>query len=263
MEASYGPTLAEFMHGPKAEGMWIADRREPTRRASWTSASSAIHMWTLPLFSGIPTACQIPTRVLGTSTGRWTSSSSLAGLPSRRSDELETIDDEVLDACVRIIAKQREKGNPNIVVVHGAGSFGHFSAKKYGVADGGILEGTGAAASERLRKGVAETRASVGKLNSIVTSRLVAAGVPAVSLPTFGHWFTYDRGRQRAVRESAPGLRAVTCSIDSGFVPVLHGDVSLDKEQDCAVLSGDTSSANSASSSAQARGVHHRRAGCV
>ena len=48
--------------------------------------------------------------------------------------------------------------------------FGHFSAKKYGVTDGGILEGTGAAASERLRKGVAETRASVGKLNSIVTS---------------------------------------------------------------------------------------------
>ena len=107
----------------------------------------------------------------------------LGGAAITKKDELETIDDEVLDACVSIIAKQREKGNPNIVVVHGAGSFGHFSAKKYGVADGGILEGTGAAASERLRKGVAETRASVGKLNSIVTSRLVAAGVPAVSLP--------------------------------------------------------------------------------
>lgn len=164
----------------------------------------------------------------------------LGGAAITKKDELETIDDEVLDACVRIIAKQREKGNPNIIVVHGAGSFGHFSAKKYGVADGGILEGTGAAASERLRKGVAETRASVGKLNSIVTSRLVAAGVPAVSLPTFGHWFTYDRGTQRAARESAPGLRAVTYSIDSGFVPVLHGDVSLDMEQDCAILSGDT-----------------------
>ena len=206
----------------------------------WTSASSAIHeldpsslLWNTHSMSDSDEGPRHFHRKVDVII-------KLGGAAITKKDELETIDDEVLDACVSIIAKQREKGNPNIVVVHGAGSFGHFSAKKYGVADGGILEGTGAAASERLRKGVAETRASVGKLNSIVTSRLVAAGVPAVSLPTFGHWFTYDRGRQRAVRESAPGLRAVTCSIDSGFVPVLHGDVSLDMEQDCAILSGDT-----------------------
>ncbi|OWM89509.1 hypothetical protein CDL15_Pgr024257 [Punica granatum] len=83
----------------------------------------------------------------------------------------------------------------NFIVVHGAGSFGHFQASKSGVHKGGL---------ERplVKAGFVATRISVTKLNLEIVRALARAN-----------------------------LSTVTKALDSGFVPVLHGDAVLDEAQ--------------------------------
>jgi isopentenyl phosphate kinase len=69
------------------------------------------------------------------------------------------------------------------VVVHGAGSFGHFEASQYGITK------PHSTPQHTLLEGFAKTRASVTRLNHLVVSALVAAGVPAVGLSPFGSCF--------------------------------------------------------------------------
>jgi isopentenyl phosphate kinase len=102
-------------------------------------------------------------------------------------------------------------GRASLLLLHGAGSFGHFQAKEHGVSrgiaaaesgaegsgggggggDGGSGD-TGAAAGEtaweakaKLNMGVALTRASVRKLNEAVVDALIDQGVPAVGVSPF------------------------------------------------------------------------------
>ncbi len=108
-----------------------------------------------------------------------------------------------------------------------AGSFGHHTASQTGVAHGGI------ATSPTVRRGFADTRASVTRLNQLVVSALLAAGVPAVGLSPCGAWST----RGRAV--ASDGCASVAGLLAAGLVPVLHGDAVLDAELGCTILSGD------------------------
>jgi isopentenyl phosphate kinase len=128
------------------------------------------------------------------------------------------------------------------VVVHGAGSFGHFTAKEFG------LKGQASEPSSedqrpdmehrRRTQGLAETRLSVQKLNHLVVSTFLHHGINAVGIsPCFG----------------VPGLEAhltlqpdpiaslekvVRRTVESGLVPVLHGDACL-YGNDVGILSGD------------------------
>ena len=169
----------------------------------------------------------------------------LGGAAITEKDSLETMGargQAVLAAAARSIA-ETVRTQRNVVVVHGAGSFGHFQAKEHGVAGGGVLEGIACEdgdATARLRAGVAKTRNSVQKLNAAVVSALIHAGVHAVGLSPFASWFTRGAGKHIAMPLTEPGFRSVTFCLDNGLVPVLHGDVAFDMEQDCAILSGDT-----------------------
>ena len=54
-----------------------------------------------------------------------------------------------------------------MIVVHGAGSFGHPQAKEYGVANGGDVDG-----NARLKEGIEKTKTSVRKLCKLVCDEL-------------------------------------------------------------------------------------------
>lgn len=56
----------------------------------------------------------------------------------------------------------------------------------------------------------------------------------AISLQPFGTWQTTNKNVVKA------GIDAVKNVLDAGYVPVLHGDCTLDLEQHCCILSGDT-----------------------
>lgn len=105
--------------------------------------------------------------------------------------------------------------------MHGAGSFGHFEASQYGITKPDTPQHT-------LLEGFARTRRSVTRLNHLVVSALIDAGIPAVGLSPFGSCFSIQ-GQLQLTEQHSPGWQqgyvdAVQATLCSGLVPVLHGD---------------------------------------
>lgn len=140
--------------------------------------------------------------------------------------KLETLKEVSLETSCAQIKEVLDRGG-SVVVVHGAGSFGHFQAKQYGLSKGGR--------AADWREGLACTRRSVLRLNGLVCDSLISHGVPCGALPPFA-LVQYKDG----VDISIPSLtEAIASLLDSGLVPVTHGDVVLDSSRRCAVMSGD------------------------
>ncbi|KAH7858500.1 hypothetical protein Vadar_024562 [Vaccinium darrowii] len=115
----------------------------------------------------------------------------------------------------------------HFIVVHGGGSFAHFQASKSGVHKGGLNQ-------PLVKAGFVATRISVMSLNQDIVRSLAREGVPSVGMAPFAcGWVTCEKNIASA------NVSMVAKAIDSGFVPVLHGDAVLDAAQDCTVLSGD------------------------
>ncbi|KAK4485654.1 hypothetical protein RD792_008297 [Penstemon davidsonii] len=141
---------------------------------------------------------------------------------SRRPGSLEiptVIDDDV--------NPQSELDSKKFIVVHGAGSFGHFQASKSGVHKGGLSK-------PLVKSGFVATRISVTSLNLEIVRALAKEGIPSIGMSPFScGWSTCEKNL--AVADASTIVKA----IDSGFVPVLHGDAVLDSSQGCTILSGD------------------------
>ncbi|XP_022090268.1 uncharacterized protein LOC110979072 isoform X2 [Acanthaster planci] len=99
------------------------------------------------------------------------------------------------------------------IVVHGAGSFGHFQAKEYGVAQG-YHGNQDHVRSDRVKMGFCKTRVSVTK--------------------PCGSWVTDDGSVVQSDIDSIKDL------LLEGYQPVMHGDCVLDRCKGCTILSGDT-----------------------
>ncbi|XP_028590449.2 uncharacterized protein LOC114599410 isoform X1 [Podarcis muralis] len=154
----------------------------------------------------------------------------LGGSALTHKSQLETLRAESLRGAAALVHKLREAGQRRCIIVHGAGSFGHFQAKEHCLASG---TSAGSADDDNLRCGLCLTRLSVTKLNHLVTEELVSHGIPAVGISPFGTWKTSCKNVIQA------GFDTVKDVLDSGYVPVLHGDCALDSEQHCCILSGD------------------------
>ncbi|XP_052184975.1 isopentenyl phosphate kinase isoform X2 [Diospyros lotus] len=115
----------------------------------------------------------------------------------------------------------------HFIVVHGAGSFGHFQASKSGVHKGGVSQ-------PLVKAGFVATRISVTSLNLEIVRALAREGVPSIGMSPFAcGWLMCKNNIASA------DLSMVGKAIESGFVPVLHGDAVLDESQGCTILSGD------------------------
>ncbi|WVZ11402.1 hypothetical protein V8G54_015932 [Vigna mungo] len=105
------------------------------------------------------------------------------------------------------------------IVVHGAGSFGHFQASKSGVHKGPLNK-------PLVKGGFVATRISVTTLNLEIVRALAREGIPSIAISPFScGWLTSER------HISSADLSSVAKAIDSGFTPVLHGDAVLDEIQ--------------------------------
>lgn len=168
---------------------------------------------------------------------------------THKDSAVESLDEPALRSVAETIAtaieelRDAEGRAPKVIVVHGAGSFGHQHAKAYGVARGGAGALNERAPEDdvnrRLRLGFAKTRNAVCRLNSLVVSALVDAGVNAVGVSPFGAWSTRDGGQSLNVETSPNAMAVAIKTIDAGLVPVLHGDAVFDVDTDVAILSGD------------------------
>ena len=99
--------------------------------------------------------------------------------------KLETLNAATLDATAAHVAAAHASG-VNLAVLHGAGSFGHFQAKKYLISKGN--------AHPEWAFGFADTRRAVTTLNHEVVTRLVGAKVPAVGVSPFPSCWTSRKG---------------------------------------------------------------------
>lgn len=133
--------------------------------------------------------------------------------------------DSVIKRLAREVEEVLNKGY-KLIIVHGAGSFGHTLAKKYELHKG--------MRTEEQKLGYSQTLANMLELNGIIVRELIKNGVRAVGLPP--HAFTMQSGGEF----QGFGLVLVKDYLKQGFTPVLFGDGVLDKEWGCSILSGDT-----------------------
>jgi len=128
------------------------------------------------------------------------------------------------------------------IVVHGAGSFGHFQAKQYSVSSGTLSEsGCPRSPNQKLsaflREGFAKTRLSVTQLNHHIMTTMIQKGIPAVGVSPFPTMTTFNRQLQEEEKIS----ESIQAALDLGLVPVLHGDACIDtSDRQTTILSGDT-----------------------
>jgi isopentenyl phosphate kinase len=135
-------------------------------------------------------------------------------------DRRETLDGPTLDALASAVADCEE----DLVVVHGAGSFGHYYADEHGAGvDAGIRD----------IDAIMDVHGAMKTLNSFVLSRLQARDVPAVPVHPF------SVGRRDAEGTLSLPLEQVGAMVEEGFVPVLHGDGVVHEGEGVTILSGD------------------------
>jgi len=130
------------------------------------------------------------------------------------------------------------------VIVHGAGSFGHFQAKQYSVAQGtdsvsGRDDQNGISAF--LREGFAKTRLSVTTLNHHILTTMLTKGVPCVGVSLYPTVLALKRHLARGYVWEESFTSSLHHSLKLGLVPVIHGDACLEtSDRETSIVSGDT-----------------------
>ncbi len=123
------------------------------------------------------------------------------------------------------LSTQIQRSQQQVILVHGAGSFGHGYAKDYSLHTGYH--------DEQQKTGFALTQRMVQQLNSMVLASLQEKKLAAVSIPPHTaallddgtlSWFQYDIFEHY---------------LSQGFLPVTFGDVALDKKHVFSICSGD------------------------
>jgi isopentenyl phosphate kinase len=140
------------------------------------------------------------------------------------------ITDKAKDCCFKQeimdrLAAELHHAKKEVILIHGAGSFGHILAKKYRLNDG--------FKQKNQLEGFALTQAAVQRLNNLVLASLQNHDLPAVSIPPHAV-FSLSNHRLPAVKHSV--FRAY---LDLGFLPVGFGDVALDSKLGFSICSGD------------------------
>lgn len=205
----------------------------------------------------------------------------------------ETLNEEALDWFAKLVAesvdpsylagdcdcasgpesRERKRPSKKFIVVHGAGSFGHHSAKRYGLRCGKAAfveesegchhtakkhrsEESGDSRRRHQMEGLSKTRASVQRLNAAAVGCLIKRGVNAVGIsPGMSISRLHAHGATCLPKGVAPSAHAddesprgvsdlcdsIDRALEAGLVPVVHGDACLLYDGARAgILGGDT-----------------------
>jgi isopentenyl phosphate kinase len=116
-------------------------------------------------------------------------------------------------------------GKCRLVLVHGAGSFGHAPVVRHGINEG--------VRTDAQKVGFADTHLAVSQLSNMVVEELVKNGVPAISMPPA----VICRQDNKAIKEF--GIGQIKAFLDAGYLPIVYGDIVLDDSMGGSVVSGD------------------------
>lgn len=122
---------------------------------------------------------------------------------------------------IRRVAEEIAASPSDLILVHGAGSFGHVPARKYGLPQGFSSEG------------LRVTHQSVVDLNDMVVEALSLAGADPMPVHPFSCTLL-DGGRIESL-----AVEPIKEMVKDGLLPVLHGDVAMDISKKAGIVSGD------------------------
>ena len=126
---------------------------------------------------------------------------------------------------VNRLAREMKLSGKELIIVHGAGSFGHITARAFNLDKG--------YESKEQLMGFSVTHRNVRILNNIVLEALLSAGFKAVSIPPLS--FIKLKGK----RLHSIDLSFFEDSLQLGLTPVTFGDVVFDAELSFSICSGD------------------------
>ena len=132
----------------------------------------------------------------------------------------------VVARLAREIEAARSAMADDLLIGHGAGSFGHAAAARYGVGAGALgPDGPAAAAIVQDR---------TARLHRRMIDALLHAEVPAFSQAPSSLFFA-DAGRVKVA-----SVATVLAALDRGLVPVVFGDVVIDRTWTASICSTET-----------------------
>jgi isopentenyl phosphate kinase len=132
---------------------------------------------------------------------------------------------ERIDAIADVISKAWKSGIRDLVIVHGAGSFGHQLVIRHGINNG--------VKNDEQKLGFADTHAACSELSLFLVKQLISRGVPAISIPPSALIIQDNK------RISEFNDRIVLDYLADGYLPVLYGDFVPDKSLGGSPCSGD------------------------
>lgn len=133
----------------------------------------------------------------------------------------------IREAARAVYAARAATPDLKILLGHGSGSFGHFSAKKWGFGAGEETP------SEQRWRAYAETGASAQRLNRLVTDIFLDENVPVASLQPSAS------ARTRNGELYALYTANIQTALEHNLVPLIYGDVAFDDVRGMAIASTD------------------------
>ena len=134
-----------------------------------------------------------------------------------------SIREDIVEGSVQQIVDAKEK----VVLIHGGGSFGHPLAKKYS-----IMNGIDSSIPNQVL-GLTETHQSMNKFNSHLVNCFLEKNYPALPIQTSS---IFIKDSQEI---STSSMEVVETALDLNILPILYGDIILDKQGSFSIISGD------------------------
>ncbi|MHA2281871.1 MAG: isopentenyl phosphate kinase [Promethearchaeota archaeon] len=134
-----------------------------------------------------------------------------------------SIREDIVNNSVQQIVDANEK----LILVHGGGSFGHPLAKKYK-----IIKGIDSSVSNQLL-GLTETHQSMNNFNSYLVKLFLENNYPTLAIQTSS---IFIKDSQKILTSS---MEVIESALDLNILPILYGDIILDKQGSFSIISGD------------------------
>ena len=147
---------------------------------------------------------------------------------TNKNSQVSEVDNESLKRIAGEIKEAMDNSSKELIIVHGAGSFGHPPAKKHNIG-----EKFSHKEFPKKRLGFCEIQNEVKKLNMFICESFIQNDLPVISIPASSFITASDK------RITNGSLELFKQYLNKGFIPVIYGDVVLDDELEFCVISGD------------------------
>lgn len=134
-----------------------------------------------------------------------------------------SIREEVVKSAIQQVIDAQEK----LILIHGGGSFGHPLAKQYSISNGFD------SSIENQIFGLTETHQSMNKFNTHIINLFLEKNYPALSIQA-SSIFIRDSNKI-----STHSVDIIETALDLNILPILYGDIILDKQGTFSIISGD------------------------